>query len=101
MLRYLVVTALLTGSLLHAQYDTATVLGNAAGHLEAFNGDNSRVNYRDLASEKGLGSYNQPVNNTSTLSGTSNLATVASGVPRSTVLSTPSWAAGALRVSTP
>jgi hypothetical protein len=41
-------------------------IDNAAGHLEAFNGDNSRVNYRDLASEKGLGSYNQPWNNTST-----------------------------------
>ncbi|MGH9673874.1 MAG: TonB-dependent receptor domain-containing protein, partial [Bryobacteraceae bacterium] len=43
------------------------VIDNAAGHLESFNGDNSRVNYRDLANEKGLGSYNQPVNNTTTL----------------------------------
>jgi hypothetical protein len=42
-------------------------IDNAAGHLEAFNGDNSRVNYRDLANEKGLGSYNQPVNNTTTV----------------------------------
>jgi hypothetical protein len=42
------------------------VIDNAAGHLEAFNGDNSRVNFRDPASVKGLGSYNQPVNNTST-----------------------------------
>jgi hypothetical protein len=42
------------------------VIDNAAGHLESYNGDNSRVNYRDLASEKGLGSYNQPINNTST-----------------------------------
>ena len=42
------------------------VIDNASGHLEASNGDNSRVNYRDLASEKGIGSYNQPINNTST-----------------------------------
>ena len=42
-------------------------IDNAAGHLEAFNNDNSRVNYRDLPNEKGLGSYNQPVNNTTTV----------------------------------
>lgn len=41
-------------------------MDNAAGHLEAFNGDNSRVNFRNLAAEKALGSYNQPVNNTTT-----------------------------------
>ncbi|MBY0504214.1 MAG: carboxypeptidase regulatory-like domain-containing protein [Bryobacteraceae bacterium] len=39
-------------------------IDNASGHLEAFNGDNSRINYRNLASEKGQGSYNQPLNNT-------------------------------------
>jgi hypothetical protein len=42
-------------------------IDNAAGHLESFNGDNSRVNYRDLAADKALGSYNQPVNNTTTV----------------------------------
>lgn len=42
------------------------VIDNAAGHLESYNGDNSRVNYRNLASEKAIGSYNQPVSNTST-----------------------------------
>ncbi len=42
-------------------------IDNAAGHLEAGNGDNSRVNFRDLKSEKGLGSYNQPFNDTTTL----------------------------------
>jgi hypothetical protein len=41
-------------------------IDNAAGHLESFNGDNSRVNYNDLRNEKGPGSYNQPWNNTST-----------------------------------
>ncbi len=42
-------------------------IDNAAGHLEAFNGDNSRVNYRDLRNEKALGSYDQPLNNTTTV----------------------------------
>jgi hypothetical protein len=41
-------------------------IDSSAGHLESFNNDNSRVNYRNLAGEKGLGSYNQPVNNTTT-----------------------------------
>ncbi len=41
-------------------------MDNASGHLEAFNGDNSRVNYRNVAAEKGLGAYNQPWNNTTT-----------------------------------
>lgn len=41
-------------------------IDNAAGHLESANGDNSRVNLRNLASEKGRGSYNQPYNNTTT-----------------------------------
>ncbi|MGH9722101.1 MAG: TonB-dependent receptor domain-containing protein, partial [Bryobacteraceae bacterium] len=43
------------------------VMDNAAGHLEAFNGDNSRVNFRDLRNQKGPGSYNQPINNTTTV----------------------------------
>ena len=42
-------------------------IDNAAGHLESFNNDNSRVNYRNLPGEKGLGSYNQPWNNTTTI----------------------------------
>jgi hypothetical protein len=37
---------------------------NASGHLEVQNGDNSRVNYRDLASEFGRSGYDQPLNNT-------------------------------------
>jgi hypothetical protein len=41
-------------------------IDNAAGHLETANGDNSRVNIRNLAAEKGLGAYNQPLNNTTT-----------------------------------
>jgi hypothetical protein len=42
-------------------------LDNAPGHLENFDGDNSRVNIQNLASEKGLSSYNQPFNDTLSL----------------------------------
>ncbi len=37
---------------------------NASGHLEVQNGDNSRVNYRNLAGEFGRSGYDQPFNNT-------------------------------------
>ena len=40
---------------------------NASGHLETANGDNSRVNYRDIDGEWGISGYNQPINNTTTL----------------------------------
>ena len=40
---------------------------NASGHLETANGDNSRVNYRDLDAEWGTSGYNQPINNTTTV----------------------------------
>jgi hypothetical protein len=39
----------------------------ASGHLEAQNGDNSRVNYRDLEYQRGVSGYNQPLNNTTSL----------------------------------
>ena len=39
-------------------------IDNASGHLEVQNGDNSRVNFRDIKSDKGLSGYNQPFNNT-------------------------------------
>ncbi len=42
-------------------------IDNASGHLEAQNGDNSRVNYLNLAQEKGLSGYDQPFNNTTTM----------------------------------
>ncbi len=42
-------------------------IDNASGHLEAQNGDNSRVNIRDLRNERGLSGYDQPFNNTTTL----------------------------------
>lgn len=47
-----------------SSFTWSKVMDNAAGHLEAFNGDNSRINYRNLASERGVGSYNQPLNST-------------------------------------
>jgi hypothetical protein len=40
---------------------------NASGHLETANGDNSRVNYRDIEGEWGISGYNQPLNNTTTI----------------------------------
>jgi len=42
-------------------------IDNASGHLESANGDNSRVNYLNLAQERGLSGYDQPFNNTTTL----------------------------------
>ncbi len=42
-------------------------IDNAPGHLETFFGDNSRINIRDIASERGLSSYDQPVNNTTSV----------------------------------
>jgi hypothetical protein len=40
---------------------------NAAGHLETFNGDNSRANFNNLGSEYGRSSYDVPVNNTTSI----------------------------------
>ena len=42
-------------------------IDNAPGHLETFGGDNSRINLRDIESERGLSSYDQPVNNTTSV----------------------------------
>jgi hypothetical protein len=55
-----------SGLYLLNSFTWSKVIDNAAGHLEAFNGDNSRVNFRDIRNEKALGSYNQPLNNTTT-----------------------------------
>jgi hypothetical protein len=40
---------------------------NASGHLEVQNGDNSRVNFRDLDAEFGRSGYDQPLNNTTSV----------------------------------
>ena len=37
---------------------------NASGHLETQNGDNSRVNYRNIDADFGRSGYDQPINNT-------------------------------------
>ena len=42
-------------------------IDNASGHLEATGGDNSRVNIRNLAGDKGVSGYDQPFNNTTSL----------------------------------
>ncbi len=42
-------------------------IDNAAGHLEASFGDNSRGNIRNLANDKGLSNYDQPFNNTTSV----------------------------------
>ncbi len=39
-------------------------IDNAPGHLENYNGDNSRINYYNPRLERGLSSYNQPINDT-------------------------------------
>ena len=43
------------------------LIDNSSGHLEANNGDNSRVNFLDPGYNKGVGSYNQPFSNTTTV----------------------------------
>ncbi len=42
-------------------------IDDASGHLETANGDNSRANFFNLRSEKGVSSYNQKFNNTTSL----------------------------------
>ncbi|MBA2302762.1 MAG: TonB-dependent receptor [Acidobacteria bacterium] len=40
---------------------------NASGHLETQNGDNSRVNFREIEGDFGTSGYNQPLNNTTSV----------------------------------
>jgi hypothetical protein len=42
-------------------------IDNAPGHLENYNGDNSRVNIRNRQNDRGLSSYDQPLNNTTSI----------------------------------
>lgn len=39
-------------------------IDNAPGHLENYDGDNSRINYYNTKLERGLSGYNQPLNDT-------------------------------------
>ena len=56
-----------SGLYLLNSFTWSKAIDNVSGHLEAYNGDNSRVNYRNVKAEKGIGSYDQPFNNTTTL----------------------------------
>jgi len=40
---------------------------NNSGHLESQNGDNSRINYRDIGADFGTSGYDQPFNNTTSV----------------------------------
>ena len=42
-------------------------IDNAPGHLENYDGDNSRVNIYDVAANKATSSYDQPINDTLTI----------------------------------
>jgi len=42
-------------------------IDNVAGHLEANFGDNSRINIKDMRSDRGLANYNQPFNNSTSV----------------------------------
>lgn len=48
-------------------YTFSKAIDNAAGHLETYNGDNSRVNLYNLAGERGISSYNITHNNVTSL----------------------------------
>ena len=57
----------MAGLSLLSSFQWSKAIDNASGHLETNNGDNSRANIRDLRSEKGLSSYDQPFNDTTSV----------------------------------
>jgi hypothetical protein len=52
------------GLFLLNSFTWSKALDDAPGHLEANNGDQTRVNYSDIANDKGYSNYNQPLNDT-------------------------------------
>ncbi len=48
-------------------FSWSKAIDNAPGHLENYDGDNSRINIRNPTSERGLSSYDQPFNNTTSI----------------------------------
>ncbi len=56
-----------SGLYLLNSFTFSKVIDNAAGHLETAGGDSSRINYLDPNYNRGVGSYNQPFNNTTTV----------------------------------
>jgi hypothetical protein len=56
-----------SGLYLINSFTWSKALDNGPGHLENYDGDNSRINYYNNGLEKGLSSYNQPLNDTLSL----------------------------------
>ncbi len=53
-----------TGLYFINSFTWSKAIDNAPGHLENYDGDNSRVNIYDVQANRGLSSYNQPLNDT-------------------------------------
>ncbi len=53
-----------SGLYLINSFTWSKAIDNGPGHLENYDGDNSRINYYNNALEKGLSGYNQPLNDT-------------------------------------
>jgi len=53
-----------SGLYLLNSFTWSKAIDNGPGHLENYDGDNSRINYYNNAIERGLSSYNQPFNDT-------------------------------------
>jgi hypothetical protein len=53
-----------TGLYFVNSFTWSKAIDNAPGHLENYDGDNSRVNIYDVQANRGLSSYNQPFNDT-------------------------------------
>lgn len=56
-----------TGLYFINSFTWSKAIDNAPGHLENYNGDNSRINIANPGLERGLSSYNQPFNNTTSI----------------------------------
>jgi len=56
-----------TGLYFINSFTWSKAIDNAPGHLENYDGDNSRVNIYDVQANRGLSSYNQPLNDTLSL----------------------------------
>src|SRR5207245_1781664 len=52
------------GLYLITSFTWSKAIDNAPGHLENYDGDNSRINCYNTRLERGLSSYNQPLNDT-------------------------------------
>jgi hypothetical protein len=76
-------------------------IDNASGHLEANNGDNSRVNIRNLRGERGVSGYDQPSTTPPPWSTTCRSARASASAPIGTSRWTTSSADGASPASTP